>query len=298
MAEDRRINFRSYYYDKVGFRVVEEKKSLEILLKEDPLDTMKLVQFCQRFSVPSMYRGLVWKVLLGVLPPHKGSHNFVSLQRREQYEDLERALEIMKKVDKETARPVFFLKMYLLEEGKLLINEESQLTETPNLNFIAIATTCTCMFEDDVESFWITKNLHKLQMKFQNSLPGLVDSTETFLQKEDPALYSHLASIQALRALPIRKWYEQCFAGVLHETPLQRIWDKIIGTCMKILVCVSVSLLVALRRSLMTCTGQLEVMGHFCKISEETSEIISNQAIELWQKHSGQLVEAGKTIKI
>lgn len=64
MSTDER-NFRSSYYEKVGFRSVEERKSLEILLKEKPLDKIKLSQFCLRFSVPGIYRNLVWKVLLG-----------------------------------------------------------------------------------------------------------------------------------------------------------------------------------------------------------------------------------------
>lgn len=37
MADDPQRNFRSAYYEKVGFRGVEEKKSLEILLKDSPL---------------------------------------------------------------------------------------------------------------------------------------------------------------------------------------------------------------------------------------------------------------------
>ena len=64
MATDER-NFRSYYYEKVGFRGVEEKKSLEILLKDKPLDVIKLKQFCLRFPVPALHRNKVWKILLG-----------------------------------------------------------------------------------------------------------------------------------------------------------------------------------------------------------------------------------------
>lgn len=37
MADDPQRNFRSAYYEKVGFRGVEEKKSLEILMKDNPL---------------------------------------------------------------------------------------------------------------------------------------------------------------------------------------------------------------------------------------------------------------------
>lgn len=64
MADDR--NFRYVYYDKVGFRGVEEKKSLDILLKEKPSDLIiKLSQFALRFSLPRDYRKLVWQFLLG-----------------------------------------------------------------------------------------------------------------------------------------------------------------------------------------------------------------------------------------
>lgn len=43
MADDPQRNFRSAYYEKVGFRGVEEKKSLEILLKDNPLGRWRLI---------------------------------------------------------------------------------------------------------------------------------------------------------------------------------------------------------------------------------------------------------------
>lgn len=45
MTDDSQRNFRSVYYEKVGFRGVEEKKSLEILLKDDPLGEPYLRNF-------------------------------------------------------------------------------------------------------------------------------------------------------------------------------------------------------------------------------------------------------------
>jgi TBC1 domain family member 7 len=65
--EDTR-NFRSNYYDKVGFRSVEEKKSLEILLKENPLNLPKLKQFLKLFPVPSIHRSLLYNLALNVYP--------------------------------------------------------------------------------------------------------------------------------------------------------------------------------------------------------------------------------------
>lgn len=66
MSTDDR-NFRSAYYEKVGCRSVEERKSLEILLKEKPLNRSKLKQFCLSYTVPAVYRNLLWNILLGKL---------------------------------------------------------------------------------------------------------------------------------------------------------------------------------------------------------------------------------------
>lgn len=63
MADER--NFRSTYYEKVGCRSVEERKSLEILLKDKPLNVLKLKQFCIRFTVPNIHRNVLWSFLLG-----------------------------------------------------------------------------------------------------------------------------------------------------------------------------------------------------------------------------------------
>ena len=65
--EDTR-NFRSSYYEKVGCRSVEEKKSLEILLKENPVNLPKLKQFLKLFSVPTSQRSIIYNVVLNVYP--------------------------------------------------------------------------------------------------------------------------------------------------------------------------------------------------------------------------------------
>lgn len=64
MTTDDR-NFRSAYYERVGCRGVEERKSLDILLKEKPLNRSKLKQFCLSFTVPASYRNSLWNILLG-----------------------------------------------------------------------------------------------------------------------------------------------------------------------------------------------------------------------------------------
>lgn len=68
-AEDRDgRNFRQSYYEKVGFKGVEEKRSLEMILNERPLDLGRLTHFAFRFSLPDLHRERVWLLLLGLSP--------------------------------------------------------------------------------------------------------------------------------------------------------------------------------------------------------------------------------------
>uniref|UniRef100_A0A8C5XJI7 TBC1 domain family member 7 n=1 Tax=Microcebus murinus TaxID=30608 RepID=A0A8C5XJI7_MICMU len=92
MTDDSQRNFRSVYYEKVGFRGVEEKKSLEILLKDDRL---------------------------GILPPHHESHAKVMMYRKDQYSDVLHALKVIRFVSDATPQVEVYLRMYQLESGKL-----------------------------------------------------------------------------------------------------------------------------------------------------------------------------------
>ena len=143
MAGDER-NFRSYYYEKVGFRGVEEKKSLEILLKDKPLDVIKLKQFCLRFPVPSTHRNRVWKVLLGkyapkiknwrllyiiwigILPPYTDSQQWIWDQRQVIYCDLSHALEVMGHVSAGTSSSEKLLLAWLVQKRCLYFDYKSQ----------------------------------------------------------------------------------------------------------------------------------------------------------------------------
>jgi hypothetical protein len=52
--EDR--NFRSHYYEKVGFRGMDERKMLDNILKDDPVSHEKGVNFAVRCTIPASDR--------------------------------------------------------------------------------------------------------------------------------------------------------------------------------------------------------------------------------------------------
>ncbi|KAJ8298683.1 hypothetical protein KUTeg_022856 [Tegillarca granosa] len=136
MADER--NFRTYYYEKFGIGGVEEKRSIEILLKEQPLNVDKLKQFCLRFPVPAMYRTYLWKVILGkvvdglhirdffcIIPANQGSHGFVMKQRTQQYDDLHHAMKLLRRINDQSPVGEMYLKMFLTETGHLPFEEQN-----------------------------------------------------------------------------------------------------------------------------------------------------------------------------
>ncbi|XP_013141795.1 PREDICTED: TBC1 domain family member 7 [Papilio polytes] len=281
MTDER--NFRSSYYEKVGCRGVEEKKSLEILMKEKPWDKVKLKQFCLRFMVPASYRNLVWKVLLDIIPVYADSHQFVMEQRKQQYGDLLYAVDMLTLVDMAAPRTEILLAMWLLE------NEERKPPFFPETNFnsgdtfIPIASTLMELYDNEVDVYWLCKSLTEIVRNMQKDLPKLKEAFQSMLEKEDVELFNHLMEINAMDVLPLTKWFNSCFAGVLDVTSLPKIWDKVCGGAPKILSVVAVMLVITLRRNILKAQNGDEVLKCVSEIPEQCEEVVANKAIELWQ---------------
>ncbi|KAG8571797.1 hypothetical protein GDO81_011786 [Engystomops pustulosus] len=287
MSEDTQRNFRSVYYEKVGFRGVEEKKSLEILLKDDKWDIEKLCTFCQRFPLPSMYRILVWKVLLGILPPHQETHPEVMVYRREQYNDVYHALEVIRLINESTPKTDVFFYMYQLETGKLSRSQKYTMDAEDEL-FLAIAGTMEEMVDDDVDCYWLIKSfVHHLDTRFRDSQQQLQKGFEHYLNIEDGRLVSHLKACSALEKLPYDLWFRKCFAGCLPPSTLQRIWDKLVSGSCKILLFVAVEILLTFKMKVMALNNTESINEFLQKIPEDNTDPIVNKAIDLWHKHCG-----------
>ncbi|XP_073532787.1 TBC1 domain family member 7 [Phyllobates terribilis] len=287
MAEDSQRNFRSVYYEKVGFRGVEEKKSLEILLKDDRWDIEKLCTFCQRFPLPSMYRILVWKVLLGILPPHQETHSAVRVYREEQFDDVHHALEVIRFIDESTPKAEVFLYMYQLESGRLSRSQKYTMEPQDEL-FLAIVGTMEEMVDDDVDCYWLIKNfVHHLDSKFRDSQQQLQKGFEHYLTLEDGRLVAHLKACSALEKLPYNLWFRKCFAGCLPPSSLQRVWDKLVSGSCKILLFVAVEILLTFKMKVMALNNADSINEFLEKIPDDNTDPIINKAIDLWHKHCG-----------
>lgn len=284
MQNDER-NFRSSYYEKVGFRSVEEKKSIEILFKDKQLDKNKISQFCLRFTVPVVYRNLVWKLLLDVIPVYKDCHEFVMKERHTEYNDLLSSLHKMRLVTSETPKAKVIVGMWLLRTGNLKLDWNLQMESELHNGLFLISQSLLKIFDNDVDVYWISKGIFGCMMVWRDTIQTSVENTIMLLKKEDSSLYSHLTSIDALHSIPFERWFCSCFAGTIHESALVKIWDKLVGGSYKILIFVSVILLTSLRRVILKCQTATEVLSSVTTISEESAEVIASKAIDLWQQH-------------
>ncbi|CAD1479054.1 unnamed protein product, partial [Heterotrigona itama] len=243
----------------VGFRSVEEKKSLEILLKERPLDKAKLKQFCLRFTVPAKYRNFLWKVLLDVIPIYIDSHEFIISQRKAEFQDLQKALKVTKILDDYTKPHLMFITMWLLRTRRAKLDMNTQLEVPLHRAMSRMAETLWHIVDIDsyeeklVDTYWILCGLLDQVQKFHKEISRLQECTCTLLEREDPELYKHLVKIEALHNIPYDIWFSSCFAGTISNGSIAKIWDKIAVGAYRILMFITVVILTTLRRLLLRC---------------------------------------------
>ncbi|XP_031842557.1 TBC1 domain family member 7 isoform X2 [Nomia melanderi] len=300
MTDER--NFRSSYYEKMGFRSVEEKKSLEILLKERPFDKAKLKQFCLRFTVPTIHRTFLWKILLDVIPVYVDSHEFILNQRKAEFQDLQKALKVTKILDDCTKPHLMFLTMWLLRNRRAKLDMSAQLEIPLHRAMSRMAETLWHIIDIDsdekklVDTYWILCGLLDQVQKFHKEVNRLQECTCTLLEREDPELYKHLIKIEALHNIPYDVWFCSCFAGTISNGSIAKIWDKIAVGAHRILIFVTVVTLTTLRRLLLRCENIDGVLDTISNITEETSEIIVNKAIESWQQSGSTLTTISQIV--
>ena len=286
MADDLvKRNFRVSFYDKVGFRAVGEK-ALTAILKDDVVDIIKLKNYCTRYPVHAGYRYLIWKVLLDVLPVHQQSHKFVMTQRREQYEDLRRALEVMRMIDEQTNPATVYLIMYLLERGDLCCGYKKLEWHE---SFILTASSVIDMVDCPVDAYWITAGLHQFFTESNFSSYGKEFETllTNFLKRENPKLFTCLEEIGFIPSPIICRWHERCFAGVIQsEGCLETIWDILLGGGSKVLPYVSAQIFLALERPLLTCKtlAQCNELMSKTPFSNDVTDFACHKGIESWKK--------------
>ncbi|KAL9979367.1 hypothetical protein ACROYT_G017021 [Oculina patagonica] len=290
-------NFRAFYYDTLGLRNVEQRKALEILLKDDPIDVERISTFSTRFSLPAVYRTHVWKVILGIIPPYRDAHQFAIQQRCEHFNDLRHALKVMRKMSDEDDMPYQLSMMYLLDEGALRFVKIPKKLERKAEVMRAVVQVFSDMFEDEVDLYWMSVRFMKCLDQSGTQLEKLEMLTQHYLQTEDVQLHKHLLSIGAFDVLPHKRWFESGFADDIPDSCMERIWDKVVCGSSKILVFVAVSLLMVFRHPLLMEKSAQGVNKFLSKpLPEDNFVTIVSKAMELWDKHGATIISEAPTM--
>lgn len=250
----------------------------------------KLVQFCSRFGLPALYRLYVWKILLGILPVNQTCQDFVWFHRQEQVKELERAA-ILLCPDCIDGPPEYkILIMKLIEEGNLPLQRKNLTGGHKNQNFIAIVQTVSSLVASEADLFWISTRFYRQINSIESSFSQFPEHTMQCLMKEDKSqkLYEHLSKHQVISALPLEIWFHQCFASVLPETAVERIWDRVMCSSGHVLIFVAVAIFLVLRRPLLTMQSSADIVNYLKKIPEDCGDRIVNEALNLFQE-SGRM---------
>lgn len=154
----------------------------------------------------------------GVIPVHVECHDFVMEQRKQEYNDLYRALIVMKMVDHNTPKPQVFLTMWVLHVG----NRFQDITSLAKKGFIPIVHAFNNFFDDDTDVYWLAKNFYDIVLKFESDIPKLIEISHSLLEKEDISYFKTLKEKGMLDKLIPSKWFDCCFAGILHDNALAK----------------------------------------------------------------------------
>ncbi|XP_071533962.1 TBC1 domain family member 7 isoform X1 [Panulirus ornatus] len=306
-------NFRSQFYEKVGLREVEEKRAVEALLKEKPLDEKKFASFCQRSIVPAAYRILVWKLLLHITPRYAESQDYVRHQQTLMYDELWHTLKslgLVNLVDKgteylndhyhpimdgvqianenkaglETPVPEHYLLMWLISEAKLLHNPRDQLKLTECQQFLAVVKKISSFFDNPVDIFQVCSSIWSLLLKNQQAISDALQEAIGMLRKENDILHHHLLKLGLFSSNLLMNLCLSLYCDIFPETAIEKILDKVIAGAFRVLAFVTVSLLLQLRQPLASVSTVSGVRSVLSQIRKEEAEILVTSALDQWLK--------------
>ncbi|XP_022215261.1 TBC1 domain family member 7 [Drosophila obscura] len=287
MNTDER-NFRSSYYEKCLINSVEENKSLNKLLEDDIRNLNKLKQFCLNYTVPNLHRNCLWSLVMGILPLHRNSTDYIRDQRREVYEDLLRAVSVLRGVDQK--KELVMHTMWLLESNRLWHGNANATLQADDTHFIEIMRTLLQIFTNDVETYWIAKGFYNYTRELKKECPKLKEQTQILLKREDLSLFNRLEQLGLFESTSVLldNWYITCFAGVICETVLVKIWDKVVGGSRKIVVFLFVELVKDIRYLILKQSSLAEVK-RLIETVEDPDGVIVNKAIKSLQINNSEV---------
>lgn len=311
-------NFRSSYYEKVGFKGVDERKALQAILASNPVNIEKLKLFVLKSSsLHETNRLLVWKILLGVLSSSKGDQEYWWEWKIRCYNDCLRAVQALTCDIDATAclgRPEILTVLWRSLEGPPRLSGQplsQQLSEPDSKRFLSVSKyiLTICDSECEAEAFYISKALcEKLNVSEAVINEHVAFYTKTLaLQKE---LNNACDRIGLNEALPLRKWISRGMTGMFRSQHLTKVLDKVVAGSPRVLVFLALALVEHNRLKIRESENAYEAVGKMtaaaATASEDTESRIISIALERWSRDqqkassttSTQIPEIGDSKKL
>lgn len=310
MGDER--NFRRQFYTKVGLHEAEEKRALESLFKEQPLDKSKFSHFSSRSVVPGAYRILVWKLLLGITPRYAESQDYVHRQQVLIFEDLWQVLKTLNlnnshttegsngitqdpslygtyernRFTSESQNPdgEHYVLMWLISKTQILYNPHQQLKTRENRGFVNIARKLSALFDNPVDVFHVSAALWDHLLKNKKMIENILQDSVGLLRKENAMLHHHLLRVGVFRSTILLDECLGLFSDIISNTAFGKIVDKIIAGCFKVFSYVIVILIDHHNQELSTVRSVEEIRNIFRQTKKEDGDRIINAAIDQWHK--------------
>ncbi|GIY75823.1 TBC1 domain family member 7, partial [Caerostris darwini] len=225
-----------------------------------------------------------------VLSVHVDIHSSCQCQRSEQYKELKDALEIMRKITKDTPIPLVHTLIFLLNNGGLNFELEKQLASPQVQNITALAFFFHKICSNDMIAYFMLEKFVLQQRKNKSLLKSQKEHLESVLKQEDGELYEHLYNIKALETFSLDMWFERCFTEVLHERSLVRVFDKVIGGSSKILPFVAAAFLTVQRKKLLKLLiledliQNLDISKQFSETSDDLITVTDDVVLMLSER--------------
>ncbi|KAI9328510.1 hypothetical protein BDR26DRAFT_53046 [Obelidium mucronatum] len=270
-------DFRKAYYSTLGVQTVEAKASLDAAFAVDPIDLPRLISICQAVRIPRMYRPLVWKSVLGVVPPAKETWGFGEETRFDQFEDLRRAAAVL----------------FLKDQTPCDDDFTADIMKYERIRHLFSIADCILEICDgrDVDAYWIFRYfVVRMQVPLTATISKQHYSQCTalgeLLKTHNPSLSNHLERIGVDLNVIAENWFSSFFALVLPAHCLEGIWDAVISGAWDILLYLGLSLLLASKRKIEGLRNPSEFTKFLLQIEDFVNvDAVSATAIDLWEKN-------------
>eukprot|EP01091_Cochliopodium_minus_P015290 TRINITY_DN5393_c2_g2_i1.p1 TRINITY_DN5393_c2_g2~~TRINITY_DN5393_c2_g2_i1.p1 ORF type:complete len:321 (+),score=75.49 TRINITY_DN5393_c2_g2_i1:26-988(+) len=271
-------NIRTSYYNQLGLSNQKLKTSIDELFKKRIIDKEAIKTICKEFSLPSQYRGKIWKIIL-LNDKFKESWEFCDKQREEQYLDLKKIAMLQRNINKDPYNNDFDDEDFKTSKKKKESTYETLVTvfrvqgfyqttnsvfsfnSTDNISQLeAIAKLFTNIFNCEHEAFFCFKNFMSLMdqnmyhTQQQHSFLKLEENDEgcynqisyclRLLEIKHPKILNHIKILNFHLDSFLYSWFKGRFTSCKFSiSDLLKMWDKIVCVTVDYIACFGASIL-------------------------------------------------------